>query len=100
MLLQKSFSQYGIVIRKKNIQQDIDSIKNGNRENEEEVSDSISQDNHLDRERGGREEEEKNEEDLMIKKKEEKEKLFSGVKAWTSMKDRRASCRERVSSPV
>ena len=86
MLLQKSFSQYGIVIRKKNIQQDIDSIKNGNRENEEEVSGSISQENHLDRERGGGEEEEKNEEDLMIKKKEEKEKLFSGVKAWTSMK--------------
>ena len=87
MLMQKSFSQYGIILRKKNILLDINSINNGSREEEEETTESRFQDNYLNKEKDGRrEEEEMNEVDLIIKKKEEKEKLFNGVKAWTSMK--------------
>ena len=87
MLMQKSFSQYGIILRKKNILLDINSINNGSREEEEEKTESRFQDNYLNKEKDGRrEEEEMNEVDLIKKKKEEKEKLFNGVKAWTSMK--------------
>ena len=81
MLMQKSFSQYGIILRKKNILLDINSINNGSREEEEETIESCLQDNYLNKEKDGQREEEMNEVDLIIKKKEEKEKLFNGVKA-------------------